>query len=454
MLKYSSNTYIRHAKNESLLWHKRNSACMILQDAEVFLRAISFEPRTTAEIKERIAEAFEVESSEIDAEVQDFLQNLLESGFIEADGSDINKINFNMDMPNSTAVSLNDEHDENWTPLGSFFESRAIPSQLHIDLTSACTERCIHCYIPDYANRFLPFAMVKKVLDEFVTLGGLEIQFSGGECMMHPDFAKILRYTKSKNLNMLILSNLTLCDEKMIKLLKEIDPQFVNVSLYSMDATKHDSITTIQGSWKKTMAAIQALKKAGVHIRLAAPIMKNNCEGFGELAEFAKQNRMHLIPDYDLYGQTDHDRSNLNCALNALELKKALRENKGIFDKNYNSLTLKGFPPDAKVCDIGEARLNIDSQGNYYPCDGCHGYILGNAQAHTLSEVWHGEKMEYLRQLKNLDFPECVECVKRPFCKVCPTRNFNDTGDLFTHAPERCKIAQIKQEIYTKKGNE
>ena len=91
---------------------------------------------------------------------------------------------------------------------------------------------------------------------------------------MHPDFVRICRLCKELNLNMIVFSNLTLCDEDMVEAMREVDPQFINVSLYSMEATEHDAITCQLGSWQKTMDAILACEKAGVHIRLAAPLLK------------------------------------------------------------------------------------------------------------------------------------------------------------------------------------
>ena len=48
-LHYSSQTFVRHLGNETLLWHKRNSGCMILEDAEPFLRHIGWEPKPEEE---------------------------------------------------------------------------------------------------------------------------------------------------------------------------------------------------------------------------------------------------------------------------------------------------------------------------------------------------------------------------------------------------------------------
>lgn len=50
----------------------------------------------------------------------------------------------------------------------------------------------------------------------------------------------------------------------------------VNVSLYSMGANVHDSITTVEGSFEKTKANILQLLDNNVPVQINCPIMKQN----------------------------------------------------------------------------------------------------------------------------------------------------------------------------------
>lgn len=447
-IRYSSDAYIRHVGDETLLWHKRNQACLIIQDAEPLLRYVSFTPIGIDDLYNKTLAQFDAEDhKEIRQDMGRMLMAITAEGFIQIEDESGNILFLNPEGVSSRASENENGEDDDGdhTPLGSFFERNHIPCEFHIDLTSACTERCVHCYIPEYKNVFLDFDLVRKALKEYKALGGLTVHLSGGECMMHPDFDKILRLCKDENINIIILSNLTLCDDKRIEILKEIDPQFINVSLYSMDPAVHDSITTVPGSWKKTMDAILKCNENGVHIRLAAPALKENKESFPALAEFARSHSMHLIPDTDIFPRCNQDDSNMEHALSPAELEKLLADNRQIFYKEYPG---KNPLPEAKVCDIGVARICLDSQGNYYPCDGTHGIVLGNVRDHTLAEVWNGEKMNALRALKNQDFTECADCDKRRFCKVCPAHNFNATGDILKHSPVKCAWAEIKKKIY------
>lgn len=445
----NKHTYLRHSAEETLLWNKRTYACRILKDAQGFLKPIEQgESKEIGEIIAEVAQLYALPPQEVADDVSAFYTELAEATFLNCDcdiRSSTPAMQVQKDVPTAGDDAAGEENRP--FPVGSFYERHALPSSLHIDLTNACTERCIHCYIADYRPRFLPLELGMRVLREFREAGGMTVIFSGGECMLHPQFREFILYAKRLNLNFIVMSNLTRCDADMVAFLAEVQPQFVNVSLYSMEAEEHDRITTIPGSWQKTMCAILALETAGVPVRLASPIMQANRHALQALREFAKAHRMHLIPDCDIFGQVDHDCSNQSCALSPAETECVWCEHPDLFYKAPASP--ERCAPEAKVCDIGKHSINLNAEGIYYPCDGCHGIVLGNAYEQSFAEVWHGEKIQTLRELRNRDFGECAHCENRPWCKVCPTRNFNETADMFTHTPARCLAAQIRRKVFS-----
>lgn len=446
----NKHTYLRHAGEETLLWNKRTYACHILKGAHGFLQPIEAgEKKELSDIIAEVAKAYELPPQEVAEDVQAFYAELAAATFLNC-YSVRNEVSPTMTEQNNAppAPAEPAEKEEQPFPVGTFYERHALPYSLHIDLTNACTERCIHCYIADYRPRFLPLELGQRVLREFREAGGMTVMFSGGECMLHPQFRDFICYAKSLNLNFIVMSNLTHCDAEMVAFLAKAQPQFVNVSLYSMNAEEHDKITTIPGSWQKTMQAILALEEAGVAVRLASPIMQANRHALPELLAFAKTHRMHMIPDCDIFGQVDHDCSNQSCALSLAETECVWREHTDLFYKEPASP--EHCAPEAKVCDIGKHSMNLNAEGIFYPCDGCHGIVLGNAYEQSFAEVWNGEKIQALRALTNQDFGECAHCENRPWCKVCPTRNFNETADMLRHAPARCLAAQLKRNIFSK----
>ena len=433
MIRFSSGTFVRHAGGKSLLWRPRTGACVVTDGAEPFLKPLSWTWKDESAVVAEIAVGFGLKPEEIEADFREFVAPLVAEGLVEnteglegrdglgGRGPQVHQVQDVHQVHQDNAPSVNfdsdgNAHDDSWTPLGDFYAELGIPVELHLDLTAACTERCVHCYLPDYPVKHIPFALAEKALREFRAMQGLTVHLTGGECMLHPEFERVCRLCKELNLNFVILSNLTLCDEKRIDLLADVQPQFVNVSLYSMDEREHDSITRLPGSWRRTMDAILGCEKAGVAVRLAAPLLKENKGAFRALTAFAQEHRMHLVPSIDIVPQSDHDCSNLDHACSACELKTVLAAD--------------------------------PSSGNYYPCDSMHGYVLGNAATDTLGSIWRGEKLERLRRLANRDFPQCLACANRPFCKVCPAFNFNATGDVFKTTPAKCAVVAVVREVY------
>ena len=446
-IRKTDQTYVRHAERESLLWDPRTSACCVIQDGEAFLNLLSDEFTDMDDVVLDVAQAFGENPEVVRNDVILFYSDLVRQGFAECEGGESNKFWGTAEEKINEQNSNPSEEDGDESPLEDFCNRHGIPADLHIDLTDACTERCMHCYVPKGQKDFLSVELVEKALAEFRAMNGLTVHLTGGEAMMHPDFERICRKCVELNLNFIIFSNMTLCDDKRIAFLKEVAPQFINVSLYSMKPEEHDAITQLPGSWQRTMDAILKCCEAGVACRIATPLLKENQGALPALRKFADENHMHLVPAADIIAQSDHGCGNLAHACSVEELRRVMTRDHGLFHKIYEG---KMPSSDAKVCDIGEARLYLNAKGNYYPCDSMHEYVLGNVRENTVEEIWKGEKLNYLRGLKNRDFGSCASCEKRPWCKVCPAANFNATGDLFKHHPSTCELAGVIREVYGK----
>ena len=447
---WSESVIVRHAGEESVVWCPRSGGCTVMNGAVEILSEIKNVRRERDEIVNAVAAKFEWPLGydedcfvKVEADVADVCEELESQGFVVVERAN-ESAHESLENVASNAAETS-EFDEGGSPLGDFCKRHGIPTDLHLDLTDACTERCVHCYVPRDQHDFLPYEMVEKVLREFRVMNGLTVHLTGGEAMLHPDFERICRLCVELNMNFVIFSNMTLCDAKRIAFLKKVDPQFINVSLYSMNAAEHDAITRLPGSWQKTVDAILACEKAGVHCRIATPLLKENQDALPELRKFADAHRMHLVPSADIVAQADHGCGNLSHACSPDELRRVLKRDHALFHKIYDGKMPKC---DAKVCDVGDWRLYLNAKGNYYPCDCMHEYVLGNVLEQTLEEIWKGEKLNYLRSLKNRDFGACASCEKRPWCKVCPAANFNATGDIFTHHPNACALAGVLREVY------
>ena len=264
--------------------------------------------------------------------------------------------------------------------------------------------------------------------------------------MLHPRFNDVCKLCRKLELNFVVLSNLTVCNQEKIDCLKRCRPQFVNVSLYSMNPTEHDAITRVCGSWKRTMDGITNCLDAGIRVRLATPLLKRNKDAFLGLVTFAKEHNMILTGSCVLIPKCDHDCANLSESCSPSEMEGVLQRYKDVFDEGWNGDATVGL--NDHVCEIGRTRIYLGATGTYYPCDSMHEYSLGNAEEVSLREIWGGREIAYLRNLRNRDFEKCSTCPERGYCKVCPAYNYNATGNLTEPIPNKCEIASVIHRVY------
>jgi radical SAM protein with 4Fe4S-binding SPASM domain len=467
LLKYSKNTFVRQFGRFTYILDRIQSADQMFADAEVFFKAIRRQPRGKDEILKEICSAFmDVDVAEIAADFDDLIAPLIQKRMLlcgeTSEELEQKEQSFSYDIEDpktSEDRKTLTKQEIDYLPqtvLGEYFEQHPMLYQLQMDITQSCTERCLHCYIPEYNPVFLPIAKIKEVLDDFAAMGGLVITLSGGECMLHPDFDEIVRYAREKDLIVTILSNLTLCDGAKIQLLKENEVS-VQVSLYSMNAEVHDGITRRPGSWTKTKTAIESLRAAQIPCTIACPTMKQNYHDYLDVLNFARSLKMHAITDCIILGKMNGDTSNLACRLDLDETRTILE------DIVFRAVPMKSefFSPgkkaemqndeewmNDKVCGAGFSSLCLSADGNYYPCAAWGGYVIGNCNENSLKEIWEtSPALLKLRNVRGRDLPKCAHCKDRDYCSVCMCRNFNETGDMFEPAEHFCKVAQINHEL-------
>lgn len=468
LIRLSKNAYVRQFGSFTYVIERIKSFDQVYVDAEVFFRWLTRKPIGLEAVKANICEVYSGADPEaIKRDFDEFIAPLVEAGVLIIGESEEELCrkdpSFSYDVENPKTMDTHYIRPEDM-PTGAvpqevlekYFAEHPTIFDLQIDITQACTERCIHCYIPEYNPVFLPFEQVKKVIDEFRAQGGVGLSLSGGECMMHPDFDEIVRYAREKDLIVGILSNLTLCTEEKIKVLAEAEAT-VQVSLYSMNPETHDAITKRPGSFEKTKRAIELLREAQIPCRISCPTMKPNYKDYLDVLVYARSLKMDAQTDFIIMGKMNCDTSNLCCRLNLEETRcilediiyKSLPVNNEYFDPaKKEHLESDDDFAKRKVCGACVSSVCLDATGYYYPCPAFAGVNLGSCYEHDLKWIWN-ESPETLRirGVTGASFPKCVHCADRAYCSVCMCRNFNETGDLFTPAPHFCEVARVNHEV-------
>ena len=467
LIRLSKNTYVRQYGPFTYVIERIRNFDQVYLDAEVFFRWLTREPMEIAEVLGNICKVYGgADQLQIDQDFNELIAPLIRAGVLVT-GKDVEELRkndpfFSYDVENPKTLDTHtvqpkaDGEVVTQEVLDKYFAEHPTIFTLQMDITQACTERCVHCYIPEYNPVFLDFKTICRVIDEFREQGGLTLTLSGGECMMHPDFDKIVLYAREKDLIVGVLSNLTLCDDEKVALLSATEST-VQVSLYSMNPATHDVITRRPGSFEKTKAAIEKIRRAQIPCRISCPTMKANYKDYLEVLNYARSLRMDAQTDFIIMGKMNCDTSNLACRLDLSETRHILEDivyrslpvNNEYFDPAKKELVLSADEwGEKKVCGACVSSVCLDAVGNYYPCPAFGGIKLGNCYDQSLKWVWtESSETLRIRSVVARDFKKCINCPDRDYCSTCMCRNYNETGDIFTPAQHFCDVARVNHEV-------
>lgn len=330
--------------------------------------------------------------------------------------------------------------------IGQFMADHHIVYSLVLELTYRCNERCIHCYLP--SNKRLPelsTSQVASLLQEFSGLGGMVVQLTGGELFVRKDIIEILRVVRELGLVTSITSNLTLLSDEMLSAVAELHPRAVGCSIYAPSAELHDSVTTVKGSFERSIRSIRALRAVGVPVIIKSPLMYSTAHTWREIEQLAQDLDCEYQFDLSITAKND---GGLSPVQHRVEDEALLQE---IFASRYYKLYTGDEPMfttatpslDAGLCGAGAAGLCISPDGDVRPCLGLN-LSLGRWPEQTLSAIWRSSKFHYeFGSIRVRDIPQCRECKDFAFCSRCPGAWYAEHGDFRTPTNYACKLAHI-----------
>ncbi len=440
---------------------------ILSESGAVFMSVLDKRPQNIDKLAEKIQEQFtDVEFKTIKNDAKEFYCMLEKDGFIVS-GKTIQECNdkdirFSYKGLNTEIAKRGNFPSNIYTEkstlsfLEEHFQGNPLLTNLHLEIISKCNERCIHCYIPhDNKIDSMEPDLFYNILNQSFKMGVLNLTLSGGEPMLHKNFSDFLKKCREYDFSVNVLSNLTLLDDKILEEMKMNSLLSVQVSLYSMDSNIHDGITQMKGSFNKTMSAILKLIENDIPLQISCPIMKQNKNCYTEVVKWAEEYKVHVGDDYCIIGEYNHTNKNLSCRLSVNEIKEVINDKvendvKYLEQIETTAKEKKNSTANDFVCTVCRSTICITSNGKVYPCEGWQNYIVGNVNDTALYDIWNNcEKVQYLRGLRNQDFPKCIQCTDKEFCTMCMVRNANENpkGDPLVVNEFFCSIARLNREI-------
>ena len=340
---------------------------------------------------------------------------------------------------------------------------RYTPVTVAWELTLACNMKCMHCGSSAGQTRQKELTTKEALIlcDQLQNLKTKMVGLTGGEPLLRKDWFEIGMKIRDLGMDLSILSNGLLINEKTIALFRKLDMYTVGISFDGGHPQIHDTIRGIPGSFEQCLSSMQMLKDAGLPVSVITTIHKNNLKDLPQIRELIKDKARawqiqiavpigRFSPDLLLSKEEFY-----SLALFIAATRKQFSMKKfaviGAHSIGYHSKILRNTmaSPVWNGCQAGITVLGIQSNGDIKGCLSLPDtFIKGNLRDTPIDEIWNHpnafpENRKFQPQeLKN----HCKGCKYGKTCKGgCLTASTSVAGE--THCDPYC-LHHIEKELF------
>ncbi|MCX6758949.1 MAG: radical SAM protein [Candidatus Nealsonbacteria bacterium] len=338
------------------------------------------------------------------------------------------------------------------------------PKSFHLQwhMTERCNLRCKHCYQdPAFLKEEVTFQALVDILEDFISQikkwklpkEVVRISLTGGEPLIRKDFFDFLEkcYQNRSFFQYGILTNGTFLDEKNIKKLKDLEVDYVQISLEGMEEI-NDYIRG-KGVFKKAIKAVKLLKNAGINTNFSITVSKVNLKEVPEVINLSRELEVGLgirrcIP-----------------LGSGKKMKKFLLEPKEVralwhyilkAKQNFwrpiglgceDGMLLQDFPQyQAGSCSAGYMSFSVLPNGDVYPCRRLP-LFSGNLLKQSFEDIYYNSKaLQKIRNQNNIN-NICFSCSYYEKCRGgAKCMSFSYFKDASAPDPQCWRLFEILSE--------
>jgi radical SAM protein with 4Fe4S-binding SPASM domain len=322
--------------------------------------------------------------------------------------------------------------------LGLVARSHKIPYHALLELTYACNLRCVMCYNPTHhARDELTVEEYERLFDELAACGTVQLTLTGGEVLSRPDFWDIARAARDRHFALRIFTTGVRVTPEVARRLADLVPVSVEVSLYGATAATHEAVTTIAGSFERTLAGIRNLRAAGAPVMVKTLLTQLNKHEIDELRRLIDDLGVGFKGfDPVVFANHSGDTSALDLKVPAAEVARLLP-----FDLLDREDPFTG--DDEAMCGAGHDFVSITPHGDVYPCLSMR-LPMGNVRERRFSDIWNGPvspKVADVRAATWGSLDTCSGCDARAVCQRCPGLALEEDGDVLGPSTTHCDLS-------------
>jgi radical SAM protein with 4Fe4S-binding SPASM domain len=298
--------------------------------------------------------------------------------------------------------------------------------QVYFTITRECDLACPYCYqgLRNRRSKTMPLADAQATLAKIAAFNpDCHIIVTGGEPLMHPEPFAIFDTIERHGLPFGLLCNGSLIDDDVAARLAEYRRlRRVQISLDGMTAEVH-GLTRGRASFDKAMAAIDHIVRHDIPLIVAPTIHHGNAHQIADMAVFAARkgawfspNNLRVFPHDENDGKFSLDNETLRGVVG--QVRQRLYETfapehlEAIERRARGPSVCSVSAPNANfICGTGHSLLDIDWNGEVYPCHLLkdRGLILGNIFEQSFEDIYR-KSAELGIRVPSFEIPKCGGC--------------------------------------------
>jgi pyrroloquinoline quinone biosynthesis protein E len=322
------------------------------------------------------------------------------------------------------------------------------PESVHLQINNVCNLRCPSCYVGlgGDDDGSLPLERILSLIDECAEMGVFQLALGGGEPLMSPKFAPVVRHARARGVVPNVTTNGWLITEE---LLDETAGGLGELRMSLNDAA------SVNMALIEEKAALLRAREARFGFNLI--VTRQNLDRLSELLRWAIEQgaaTINLIRPKPAPGNDRWYRHNALAPADSARLASTLPRLEPLFAKTNLtvdcafSFLFHGWPVEkmrargVAGCAMGERFATVKWNGDVYPCSHLRGaeFNAGNVRDKSFREIWQsGQVFSLVRQeIKQID-GACGACGHNAFCKGCRAVMQHQTGNWLA-ADHECGV--------------
>lgn len=324
------------------------------------------------------------------------------------------------------------------------------------EITNACNFECPFCYIntpKKTVTNVQSYNNMKKSIDELVEEGLLIVYLTGGEILSVPDFDKIYRYIKEKGVFVVLLTNLSLLNEKHMELFRDYPPLHITNSIYGIKPEQFRNVTGHSFDLcEKILNNILLIKEMGINITCQMPVNDYTINDLIDISEWCYSNGIRFTFNNEITDSYYNESRSEAFIKNEIfeKYRKQIRQIESIKSSKIASIERKFGYRYYFDCVSGKHTYAVSYDGHLRPCFNIweSDFVFFDGSKSMKSAMT--ELREFVNRMKKTIIEGCKGCDASQICGECLYTRLKHRDNLTEFIRDKCKenMTKINQYMY------